>query len=258
LSPLVIAAWLATAADGSAARPPADGTRTIAGLPANLVRGAAAFWSGASAAPLVAGGTATAAATYVDEPVRDAIAAPGGPLGKGGQVAGGAAVTFSVATGLLALGRLSDDPGRRAASYDLFCATLVSQAYTHALKLVVSRERPNGDGDSFNSSFPSGHASNAFAWATVLERHYGRKAAVPGYAFAALVGASRLRENKHWLSDVVGGAALGFVAARAVVRANGGKLKAGGSAADPGRGLVLRLAPIAGRRTVGVRLAGAF
>jgi hypothetical protein len=66
----------------------------------------------------------------------------------------------------------------------------------------VGRERPNGQD---NKSFPSGHASNSFALAAVAERHYGWKVGVPACAVAGLVGASRLEQDKHYLSDAGGG-----------------------------------------------------
>jgi undecaprenyl-diphosphatase len=59
-------------------------------------------------------------------------------------------------------------------------------------------------------SFPSGHASLAFATATCLT------AALPRwwmifFAIALCVGAERVLENAHYLSDVVAGAGLGVL-----------------------------------------------
>jgi len=87
------------------------------------------------------------------------------------------------------------------------------------LKLAVGRERPNGQD---NKSFPSGHTSNAFAMAAVAERHYGWKLGVPAYVLAGVMGASRLHQDKHWLSDVVAGATLGYIVGRTVVKQDGG------------------------------------
>lgn len=229
-----------------------DGRRTTRRLLANLGRGFSGVWSADSLPPFLAGAAATAGASFADEALRDAVADPGSPVGKGGQVAGGAAVTYAVAAGLLVLGRKSDRPRFRAATYDLFCATVVNQAYTHAVKLVVGRDRPNGDEEAANSSFPSGHAANAFAWAAVLERHYGWKGAVPAYAVASVIGVSRIQENKHWLSDVVGGATLGYLAGGAVVRVNGDTVEAGG------KGPRVAVAPVLGPRVAGLRVSGSF
>ncbi|MCC6650863.1 MAG: phosphatase PAP2 family protein [Candidatus Eisenbacteria bacterium] len=75
-------------------------------------------------------------------------------------------------------------------------------------KYVTNRQRPNGDHDRRNSSFPSSHAANAFAVAVVLLRRW-KRAAVPALALAALVAFSRMYLNKHWLVDVTVGSALG-------------------------------------------------
>jgi membrane-associated phospholipid phosphatase len=82
---------------------------------------------------------------------------------------------------------------------------------TVACKLLIQRPRPDR---SDNLSFPSGHTSGSFAFAAVLDRRYGLKAAVPSYLAAGAVGLSRIRLSKHFLSDVVAGATLGFITGR--------------------------------------------
>jgi hypothetical protein len=69
-------------------------------------------------------------------------------------------------------------------------------------------------------SFPSGHASNAFAAASVISRHY-RKLTIPGYTLATYIAVSRMAANKHYLSDIVAGSGLGWSTGRVVVRRNG-------------------------------------
>ena len=80
-------------------------------------------------------------------------------------------------------------------------------ALTYALKYGVGRERPDG---SDKRSFPSGHSSVAFATATMYQMWYGWKAGIPAYAFAAVTAFQRLDDNRHWLSDVIMGAAIGI------------------------------------------------
>lgn len=77
----------------------------------------------------------------------------------------------------------------------------------------------NPDGSKANNSFPSGHTTVAFAAATVYALEYKSKPIVPIFAYTAatLVGISRITENKHWLTDVVAGAALGYLSGRLVV-----------------------------------------
>ena len=229
-----------------------DGGRTTARLLRNLGSGMAGVWSTDSLSPAIVWGAAAAGATFADAAVRDEIADPGSTIGKGGQLAGGAAMTSSVAVGLFVAGRFSSAPRFRAATYDMLCATIVNQLYTHGLKLAVARERPSGGTGSLNSSFPSGHAANAFAWATVIERYYGWKGAVAGYTLASVIGVSRIQENKHWLSDVVGGAAVGYLSGRAVVRMNG-------RPSDPTRHAAsVSVAPRLGRRLAALSVSVTF
>ena len=89
---------------------------------------------------------------------------------------------------------------------------------TLVLKECVGRKRPEespNDAAAFDpfsghDSFPSGHATMAFAAATALDRET-RSRWVPAIAYplAAFVGWSRLHDRKHWPSDIVAGAAIG-------------------------------------------------
>ena len=88
-------------------------------------------------------------------------------------------------------------------------STVGMAAAVKGLKLVVERERP--DGSDFES-FPSGHTAKAFMAATMLHKEYGGRSpwfSIGGYSVAALTGVSRLMNGKHWMSDVVAGAAIG-------------------------------------------------
>jgi len=59
-----------------------------------------------------------------------------------------------------------------------------------------------------HASFPSGHATNIFALATVLAMLWPR-GRVLLYTFAAWIGASRVLIGQHYFTDVVAGALLG-------------------------------------------------
>ena len=69
------------------------------------------------------------------------------------------------------------------------------------------------------SSFPSGHATAAFAAATVYAMEYRDKPLIPilSYSAASLIALSRLTENKHWPADILAGAAIGYLSGRQVV-----------------------------------------
>lgn len=65
-----------------------------------------------------------------------------------------------------------------------------------------------------SSSFPSGHAASAFAFATAVAMEH-RGAGTVVAPLAALVGYSRVHTGVHWPSDVAAGAAIGVAAASA-------------------------------------------
>ncbi len=97
-------------------------------------------------------------------------------------------------------------------SYPHLRALVSTTIITSALKLSVGRERPD---QSDHYSFPSGHSSSAFATATALSETYGWKVGALAFPLATFVALSRLADNKHWLSDVVGGAFIGVWMGRA-------------------------------------------
>jgi membrane-associated phospholipid phosphatase len=101
--------------------------------------------------------------------------------------------------------------------FDLVRANILTQAFTYGVKYAVRRDRPTGE----CCSFPSGHASVTFASAAVLERHLGYRNAWPTLLVATYVGTSRIHDNRHFLSDVVFGAALGIATGWTVVGRHG-------------------------------------
>jgi membrane-associated phospholipid phosphatase len=136
-----------------------------------------------------------------------------------GNIGGSFLTQTAAAIGTFAIGKATGNARVGAAGADLIRAQLVSQVVVQGVKFATHRTRPDG---SNAQSFPSGHTASAFATATVLNRHFGWKAGVPAYAFAAYVGASRTSANKHHLSDVLMGAAVGIAAGRTVTVGVGG------------------------------------
>jgi membrane-associated phospholipid phosphatase len=119
---------------------------------------------------------------------------------------------------------------------------IISGAMQSVIKLLTGRQRPyvydpnqvqaeptfhgpfhppfkDANGKTITSSFPSGHTTGAFAAATVFAMEYRDRPAVKiiAYGSASLIGLSRITENKHWITDVLTGAALGFLSGRQVV-----------------------------------------
>ena len=101
--------------------------------------------------------------------------------------------------------------------FDLIRAHIVSQSIVQGMKYSVRRDRPTGE----CCAFPSGHSAAAFAAASVLERHLGYRASWPALAGAMYVATSRLVDNRHFLSDVMFGAAIGTASGWTVVGSRG-------------------------------------
>jgi membrane-associated phospholipid phosphatase len=136
---------------------------------------------------------------------------PGSKYGAFAVMLGGSFAVYGV-------GRMSGHPHLAVVGADLLRGQIVSQLWVQGLKYSVRRERPD---QSNGVSFPSGHAAGGFAAAAVLTRHYGWKAAVPAYLGATYIAAARVHDNKHYLSDVTFGAAMGIAGARTVLLKKG-------------------------------------
>ena len=131
-----------------------------------------------------------------------------------GKYIGNTPEQVALSLGSYAYGRLFDAPKVAHLGMDLLQAQIMSELLVEPLKFATRRERPDA---SNRLSFPSGHSSVTFATATVIERHLGWRRSILGYTIASYVAASRLHDNRHYLSDVIFGAAVGSIAGRTVV-----------------------------------------
>jgi membrane-associated phospholipid phosphatase len=176
---------------------------------------------------LAIGGAAAAAAHPIDDEVNARL--QGSDAAKwffaAGKVIGNGWVQGGAAVGTYLIGRYAMAPTEGNTNQvshtgaDLIRAELVTMALTYVIKVSVQRDRPTGE----CCSFPSGHASMTFASASVLERHFGYRNAWPTLVIASYVAASRLHDNRHFLSDVVFGSALGMASGWTVVGRHGRK-----------------------------------
>jgi membrane-associated phospholipid phosphatase len=149
--------------------------------------------------------------------------------------------------GLYGLGMLRHDDHMRQTS--ILGAEALGGAFIldTVLKGLTQRQRPtegNGSGSFFKgkgriwdsgSSFPSGHSMEAWALASVIAHQYPNSRIVPiaAYGLATTVSLSRIAAQKHFSSDVVIGAALGYFIGDYVTRHRGG----GASSSKLGRAL---------------------
>lgn len=130
-----------------------------------------------------------------------------------GKTYGAFTVQAFIGVGLYAGGWFAKHDKLARTGGDIVRAQVLSQLYTQAIKYTVQRERPD---QSNHHSFPSGHSASAFATAGVLRRHYGWKVGLPATVVAAYVATSRVHDNRHYLSDVIFGSAMGIAAGRTV------------------------------------------
>ncbi len=113
--------------------------------------------------------------------------------------------------------------GLKAAGYEgrsQWGRLLVSNAFSavlmatlvNGIKYSAAEMRPDG---SRANSFPSGHTATAFMAATILHKEYGLTRSlwysVGGYTVATGIGAFRVMNNRHWVSDVLAGAGIGIL-----------------------------------------------
>ncbi|MEH2627194.1 membrane-associated phospholipid phosphatase [Bradyrhizobium sp. AZCC 1719] len=106
----------------------------------------------------------------------------------------------------------------------IFCAVAVSSLVTEVLKYSIGRGRPfvGGEANAFHFShfaghpayfsFPSGHATTAFALAFAVSVIWP-KARFAMAVYALIIAATRLVLVAHHPSDVVAGALIGIVGA---------------------------------------------
>ena len=167
-----------------------------------------------------------------DDPTLDVLSQVGDQTGS--------VAAFVVGPAAWLLGRVRGDSGTAVLGLRTTEAVVVSGAVIAATKLLAGRTRPFASADHSPShwdflgglrsdstrSFASGHSASAAAAAVALAaewRRQGRggwKTAGPPlvYSLAVVTAGSRVRDRRHWLSDVVSGAAIGMVSAIVVRR----------------------------------------
>ena len=184
---------------------------------------------------LAAGGVLSLATHDVDNKSTGLLAGNDGlrePF-KAGALLGGTPFELGAALTAYGAGRAFKHDRLALVGADLVRAQLMAEALAIGVKQTTRRDRPSGSG----FSFPSGHTTATFAAATVLQRHFGWKVGIPAYAAASYVGASRIQNRRHYLSDVTFGAALGVIAGRTTTL---------------GRQRAFTISPVVSRDTTGV------
>lgn len=193
----------------------------------------------ADAQPLVSRGEAAAGAVVIggalllDEALDGAVPQGGGTRWEGASDAlnygGRPQYALLLLGGAWTLGALAERSEVADAALHVTAALAAAGVANGVLKYSVGRERPSTTDDPlrfrpFNAenrwqAFPSGHAVVAFSLASaVAEEARTPWVTALAYGGAAAVGWSRVYDDKHWASDVAGGALVGILAGRSTIR----------------------------------------
>jgi len=140
---------------------------------------------------------------------------------------GNGVVLIGLMTALYVSGEVSDNNSLRKTALLSLESFLTTGIIVRGFKSVAGRARPS-TGESSHSfhpfstrsrfaSFPSGHASSAFAVATVIADQSNKTYIdVLAYSLATLVAISRVHIDKHWASDILVGSAIGYFVAKKI------------------------------------------
>ncbi len=131
---------------------------------------------------------------------------------------------------------LSDGGAGRTHALRALDAMGTSVLLTEGLKALTREKRPNSNA---HDSFPSGHATAAFAVATAESQFHPRQAPL-WFLGAALISYSRVRLHRHTVGDVAAGAAIGYGVTRVELSAPRGLILSPIISPD-GRGLGLQV-----------------
>jgi membrane-associated phospholipid phosphatase len=194
--------------------------RHVAGrLPARVARGLGRDLLGLTApgplAALATGGALAALARPWDTRVRGWHARQPAlrALLAADNVWAESSVLLPVVAGSWAVARIGGQPAAAATATRTLRAVVVASLVVGPVKAMVGRQRPDG---TDHRSFPSGHSANAMAVASSVVSGHGPRFGAAVYLSAATVPLARLHANRHYLSDVLAGAAVGTAAGWAV------------------------------------------
>jgi membrane-associated phospholipid phosphatase len=131
---------------------------------------------------------------------------------------------FGTSGGILLAGVISGHDELRRSGERALASVVLAGIATAGIKLSTGRLRPDQTDDPFifkpfsgNDAFPSGHATLAFALATSLSDEI-HKPWVSALLYTGATGTawSRLNDERHWLSDVLMGGAIGITGAKVI------------------------------------------
>jgi membrane-associated phospholipid phosphatase len=154
-------------------------------------------------------------------PLREGWRAPLYELGSGQYILPMAGVLYTT-------GRLTKNASLRDAGLGCAAGHLSSAGLRDVIYAVVSRARPRITPEPYHISLPgtknwdmhsflSGHVANSMSCASFLGHRFSLGAAEPlPYIYSSVIGLGRMADGRHWLSDTMAGAVMGFAIGRTV------------------------------------------
>ena len=155
-------------------------------------------------------------------PLREGARYPAYELGSGQFL-------LPISAALYIAGTVSKSQGLRDAGLGCATAHLTAAGVRGLVFLLLQRERPRtspddpfqirlgGTRDWNKHSFFSGHIANSMGCASFLAHRFDLGVAEPLiYGYVIAIGAGRVVDGRHWLSDTVFGALFGYAVGRAI------------------------------------------
>lgn len=172
---------------------------------------------------------------HVLHPLRESARFPLYKLGTGAYV-------IPLSTAAYLAGVMSKSRALRDAGMACLAGDLTIAGVRQTIFLFLTRERPVGSPDDpfvfgfpgtqdpRHQSFFSGHVANSMACASFVSHRFDLHAAEPVfYTFVMAIGAGRVVDGQHWLSDTVMGGMFGYLVGRTI----SGRFAARDRAASP-------------------------
>lgn len=155
-------------------------------------------------------------------PLRESARYPAYELGSGQYL-------LPLSAALYIAGAASKSHGMRDAGLGCAAAHLTSAGARDIVYLLIARDRPRlspndafrfqvpGSRDWNAHSFFSGHIANSMGCASFLAHRFPLHAAEPFlYGLVMAIGAGRVVDGRHWLSDAVVGGFFGYAVGRTI------------------------------------------
>jgi hypothetical protein len=168
-----------------------------------------------------AAGTSAAIRGGVDADVRRATWDHPERLGKFGRAVGylgNAEVQVPLLLASAWMSQQDGDPDSLSMHRSLVDAYTLTGLGTLLVKGMTNTSRPSDDWNGGQYGFPSFHAASSFTIAAVIDEYHGPRAGLPAMGLAGLISYSRIDRRDHDLSDVLFGAAMGYLVGRSVAR----------------------------------------